>query len=93
MYNLLCKQKWLIVEFFGEAGVATRKILGADFIQVMRGVWREQNGSELLPLPAVLVCRPGVVAVGEMVAVQQGAHSLVLPSESGNLEGKRRAGM
>ena len=58
-----------------------RKILGADFIQVIKGVCREQKGSELLPLPYVLVCRPRVVSVEEVVAVQQGALSLVLPSE------------
>lgn len=71
-----------------------RKIPGADFIQVVKGVWREQNGSELLPLPDVLVCRPGVVPVGEMVAVQQGALSLVLPLEdnSHSLESWRGKG-
>ena len=58
-----------------------RKILGADFIQVIKGVCREQKGNELLPLPYVLVCRPRVVSVEEVVAVQQGALSLVLPSE------------
>ena len=68
--------------FFKEADVGTRKIPRADFIQVIKGGCREQNGSELLPLPYVLVCRSLVVVVEEMVAVQQGALSLVLPSEA-----------
>ena len=81
MRNLLRKQKWSIVDFFRAAGVGTRKIPGAGFIQVIKGVCREQNRSELLALPYVLVCRPRVVSVEDMVAVQQGALSLVLPSE------------
>ena len=94
LHNLLRKQKWPIVDFFKEAGVGTRKIPGADFIQVIKGVRREQNGSELLPLPYVLACRPRVVSVEEMVAVQQGALSLVLPSEddSHSLESWRGKG-
>ena len=66
-----------------------RKILGADFIQVIKGVCREQKGSELLPLPCVLVCRPRVVSVEELWRFRKGAFCLVLPSEgdSHSLEG------
>ena len=78
-HNLLRKQKRPIVAFFGEAAVGTRKMLGAGFLQVILGAGREQNGSEVLPLP--YVCRPRVAAVEEMVLFQQGALSLVLPSE------------
>ena len=94
--NLLRKQKWLIVDFFREAGVGTRKIPGAGFIQVIKGVCREQNRSELLALPYVLVCRPRVVSVEEVVAVQQGALCLTLRGrlpQSGKLDGKGRGKM
>ena len=94
--NLLRKQKWSIVDFFREAGVGTRKIPGAGFIQVIKGVCREQNRSELLALPYVLVCRPRVVSVEEVVAVQQGALCLTLRGrlpQSGKLDGKGRGKM
>ena len=81
LHKLLRKQKWLIVDCLREAGVGTRKMPGADFLQVIKGGCREQNGSDLLPLPYVLACRARVVPVEAMVAVQQGALFLVLPSE------------
>ena len=58
-HNLLRKQKWLIVSFFGEVGVGMRKVLGAGFIQIIKGVCRGPNRSELLPLPYVLCADPG----------------------------------
>ena len=81
LQDLLHKHKWPMVDFFKEAVLGTRKIPRADFIQVNKRVCGEQNGSDLLPLLYVLACKPGVVLVEEMVAVQQGALSLVLPSE------------
>ncbi|KAM6033126.1 LOW QUALITY PROTEIN: acrosin-like, partial [Theristicus caerulescens] len=38
LHNLLHKEKWLVVSFFKEAGVGTRKMPGADFIPVIKGV-------------------------------------------------------
>ena len=82
LHNLLRKQKWLIVSFFREAGVGMRKILGADFIQVIKGVCREQKGSELLPLPYVLVCRPRVVSVEELWRFSKGHFLLSYPQRT-----------
>ena len=79
MYNLLCKQKWPIVEFFGEAVVGRRKIPGADFIQVIRGVWREQNGSELLPLPMSLCADLGWFQWGKCCWFSKGHFLLSYP--------------
>ena len=81
LHNLLHKQKWPMVAFFKEAGMGTRKIPRVDFIQVIKGVCREQNGNNLLTELYVLTCKPRVVLVEEIVVVQQGVLLLVLPSE------------
>ena len=56
LHNLLRKQKWPIVDFFKEAGVGTRKIAGADFIQVIKG---NRPGVNCCPCHMSLRADPG----------------------------------